>query len=250
MAAVRTASALESLRRRPRRLLAVFAHPDDESYGCAGAFARAGADPEAAAVLLCLTRGEASSMGSRLGLTPEAVGDLREERLVRVAELVGLDGLVVGELPDSRLARLPLEETAAPIRAVLEAFRPQVVITHDPRGVNGHADHIAAHWAVRAAVADAGDVRLAMVAYTRETSDAARPRLLFPTSDAEIDATLCLGEAEIDAKEACLRVHEALVTLREDGEPTLSRRPPVEYFDFLGEPLDPPATDLFERMRV
>ena len=60
MAPARTIEELTGLRGHTRRMLAVFAPPDDESYGCAGAFARAGADADAAAVLLCLTTGHAA----------------------------------------------------------------------------------------------------------------------------------------------------------------------------------------------
>ncbi len=248
MALLRTADELAPLLSKPRRLLAVFAHPDDEAYGCAGALQRAGADPDAAAVLLCVSRGEASSMGPQRGLTPEQVGQLREGRLEDVAEIVKLDGLLVPGLPDGRLARQDLDLLAAPIRAALEAFRPQVVVTHDARGVNGHADHIAVHWAVRRALSGIDGVRLAMIAYTPETCEAAKPRLLFPTREEDIDATLDLRGAEIDAKEACLRVHEALVTLREEPDGDLVSRPPVEHYDFLGERLSPRAEDLFARL--
>jgi len=250
MDVLRTASSLSALRDRPRRLLAVFPHPDDESYGCAGAFARAAADPQTATVLLCLTRGEASSMGRERGLTPTEVGDLREERLERVAAAVKLDGLVVDGLPDGRLARLPLTDVAASVEAVLESFEPQVVIAHDPRGVNAHPDHIAAHWAVRRALEGRPSTRLAMVAYVQETCEAALPRMMLATPQEEIDATLHLAESEIEAKEACLRIHEGLVTLREGGDQGLYYRPPIEHFDFLGEAFSPPAADLFVDLRI
>jgi len=242
---LRTAHDLRALRVQPRRLLAVFAHPDDEAYGCAGALARAGRDARAAAVLLCVTRGEASSMGRQRGLTPEQVGALRERRLEDVAAILGLDGLLVPGLPDGRLARADLDVLAEPIRAAIEAFAPQVIVTHDARGVNGHADHIAVHWAVRHALRGRQEARLALIAYTAETAEAAKPRLLFPTAMEEIDATLDLGPAEIDAKEACLRVHEAPVTLRADPQGAFIVRPPVEHYDFLDQRCAPPVDDLF-----
>lgn len=246
MSLARTPEDLAPLRARGKRLLAVLAHPDDEAYGCAGALARIGADPDAAAVLLCLTRGEASSMGPARGLSPDEVGTLREARLVEVAAHVGLAGLIVPGLPDGRLDRMPLAEADAPIRAVLAAFEPQVVITADARGVNGHRDHIAAHWAVRRALADAAPRRLAMMAYPPDVSAAALPRLIFSTPESEIDVVLALSAAERDAKEAALRTHEALVTLRPDHpDPDLVVRPAVERYDLLGEDHDPALEDLF-----
>jgi LmbE family N-acetylglucosaminyl deacetylase len=141
----------------------------------------------------------------------------------------------VASLPDGRVAHLPLEEGAVPIREVLDAFAPQVVITHDARGVNAHPDHIAVHWLMRHALVGREATRLAMVAYTQEASEAASPRLLFPTAEADIDARLHLSASEIAAKEACLRVHEALVTISEGGPADLIRRPPIENYAFLGE---------------
>jgi LmbE family N-acetylglucosaminyl deacetylase len=242
---IRDVDGLRALAARPRRLLAVFAHPDDESYGVAGTLARVARDPAAAVVLLCLTRGEASSVARERDLEPEAMGRLREERLLAVADVLGLDGLLVPGLPDGRLARLELARLAAVVRDALVAFRPDVVVAHDPRGVNGHPDHVASHWAVRRALEGLPATRLAMVAYPRETAEAVQPRLLFPTADEEIDVTIALDAGEVAAKERCLRIHEAHVTLLEDAPEGLLHRPPVEHFDLLGEAFSPPVDDLF-----
>lgn len=240
---ISTAEGLRSLRPRARRLLAVFPHPDDESYGCAGTLKRLAADPDAATVLLCLTHGEASEMGPARGLSPEEVADLRAQRMEEVGRILELDGLILGGLPDGRLARCALDSVAAAIDTVLRAFEPQVVIGHDPRGVNAHGDHIATHWALRHALLGK-QVRLAMLAYPAEVAEAVKPRLLLPTPEDEIDAILHLTEDEIEAKERCLRIHEAFVTMRDDDE-TLLRRPPVERYDFLGEERSPPVSDVF-----
>lgn len=237
------------MRDRGRRLLAIFPHPDDEAYGCAGTLHRASADPDTATVLFCLTRGEASQMGAERGLAPDEVGRLREQRLVDVAEILCLDGLLVGDLPDARLAHCPLAGVAGAVAEAIRAFRPQVVIGHDPRGVNAHPDHIATHWAIRSALQGEAGVRFAMLAYTQEVVDAVRPRLLFPTPEDEIDAVVHLTGEEIDAKERCLRIHEALVTLVPGSGDKLMIRPPVERYAFLGEDLDRETDDLFANLR-
>jgi LmbE family N-acetylglucosaminyl deacetylase len=242
---IRSAEGLTALRERARRLLVVLPHPDDESYGCAGTLARLGADPDAATVFLCLTRGEASSMGPQRGMSRDEVAALRARRLEEVAAVVDLDGLLIADLPDGGMARRPLDELTAPIRAALESFRPGVVIGHDPRGVNAHPDHIASHWALRDALRDRKDVRFAMLAYPADLCEAVKPRLLFPTPEDEIDVAIHLTDEETEKKERCLRIHEALVTLLPDGEPGLLHRPPIERYDLFGEELEPPADDLF-----
>ena len=237
-----------SARGAARRLLAVFPHPDDEAYGCAGALARAGADPEAAAAVLTLTDGEASSVLAATGLSREEIAALRRARMQAVQRQLALDALAMPGLPDGRLARLDLHALAAPVEAALAALEPHVVIAHDPRGVNGHADHIAAHFAVRLALRTRPHVRLAMVAYPSAVAESARPRLLFATKDEELDVRLALTETEIEAKEACLRLHDGLVTLRPDGPDGALRRPPVEHYDLLGEAFSPLLDDLFRAL--
>jgi LmbE family N-acetylglucosaminyl deacetylase len=234
MTLIREVSDLISLRDRPRRLLSVFAHPDDEAYACIGALHRTATDPGGAAVHLSLTRGEASTILARRGLSPSEVGELREERMVRVAGHAKLHGLMVMDLPDGRLAFSPLSAVSERIGDVLEALRPQVLIGPDPRGVNAHPDHIAAHWAIRAALSTRPEVRFAMVAHTEAEVEAIRPRLLFSTPESEIHVVLELTPEEVAAKEACLRVHDALVTHDPDHDGDLLYRPPVERYSFLG----------------
>lgn len=241
---MQTVEDLFRLRDRPRRLLAVFPHPDDESYGPAGTLYRAKRNGAATAVY-CMTRGEASMMGAVRGMTRDEVAELREQRMREVADTLKLDALLMGGFPDANMARSDLGAMSAALAAILEAFRPQVVISHDPRGVNAHADHIATHWSLRHALLAHPEIRLAMVAYPPEVAESIKPRLLFPTPEEEIDAILHLDEEELQAKERCLRIHEALVTLVDDADAALIRRPPVERYDFLGEDFTPPVDDLF-----
>jgi len=188
-------------------------------------------------------------MGPARGLAPPEVAALREARLREVAGLLGLDAMLVDGFPDGGLARLDPGVVVARVGEVLEALEPQVVVAHDPRGVNAHPDHIATHWAVRWALRDRPPgTRLAMTAYPEEIVEAARPRLMFATPEPEIDAVLHLDEQETRAKEAALRVHEALITIVDDGPADCIRRPPVERYDFLDEAFDPPVDDLFARL--
>ncbi len=237
--------ALESARAASRRLLAVFPHPDDESYGCAGALSRAAADPDASVGVLTLTDGEASTVLARAGNSREEIAALRRDRMHAVAETLGVDFLELPGLPDGRLARTDLDALAAPIRSALDTLEPQVVVAHDPRGVNGHADHIATHFAVRLALRGRPHVRLAMVAYPPALVESMLPRLMFATPEDEIDAELTLGAEERAAKERCLRLHDALITITDDGPADALRRPAIEYYDFMGEPFATRRQDLF-----
>jgi LmbE family N-acetylglucosaminyl deacetylase len=62
-------------------LMAVFAHPDDESFGTGGTLARYGVDPEVRVVLVCATRGEAGEISDPQLATPDHLGEVREREL-------------------------------------------------------------------------------------------------------------------------------------------------------------------------
>ena len=245
MALIRNATDLAAFRSRARRVLAVFPHPDDESYGPAGTLYRIGQEADAATAVFIMTRGEASSMGPQKGISRDEVAALRRERLERVDQALGLDALLIGELPDGGMAHRPMAELTAAVAACLDAFDPHVVIAHDPRGVNAHPDHIAAHWAIRAALVDRPDIRLAMLAYLSDVVEQVKPRLMFATPDEAVDCVIELSEDEAAVKERCLDIHEAIITLQGDGADGRIVRPPIERYDFFGENLDPPVRDLF-----
>lgn len=137
-------------------LAAVLAHPDDESFACAGALALAH-DAGATTRLLVATRGEAGSADD----TPDdAVGDRREAELIAAARVIGLDEVsLLDGYADGGVAEQPFEQLVDDIAAWLADRRPQAVITFGPHGVTGHPDHVtvgsATRWAVER-LAEAG----------------------------------------------------------------------------------------------
>lgn len=130
-------------------LAAVFAHPDDESFGCAGALALAH-DAGRATRLLLVTRGEA---GNAEGIPDEELGGVREDEMRCAAGKIGLDEVTVLEgYVDGGVADAPFDQLVAEIATWLADRRPDAVITFGPHGITGHADHIvvgsATRWAV------------------------------------------------------------------------------------------------------
>ncbi len=133
----------------PGGLAAILAHPDDESFGCAGALALAH-EAGATTRLLVVTRGEA---GTADGMPDATFGDTREAELICAARAIGLDEVsILDGYPDGGVADLPFETLVDEIAAWLADRRPSAVITFGPHGVTGHPDHIvvgnATRWAV------------------------------------------------------------------------------------------------------
>ncbi len=141
-----------------RKLLAIFAHPDDESFGPGGTLAKYAANG-VAVHYLCGTRGESGTVDERLLNGYRDVAELRTAELMRAAEALSLASVrflgyhdsgmaCADDAPASVLCAAPLDEVAQRIVGFLDQLRPDVVITHDRFGGYGHPDHIKLHQAV------------------------------------------------------------------------------------------------------
>lgn len=140
----------------PAVLLAVLAHPDDETFGMGGTLAlysKLGAQVN----LICATRGESGDVDPRYLDSYNSVADRRVAELKCASVILGLSNVQFLDYrdsgmqgsPDNRhpkaLAAARLEEVAAKVAHSIRSLRPQVVLTFDPVGGYGHPDHIVIH---------------------------------------------------------------------------------------------------------
>ena len=141
-----------------RRLLLVFAHPDDESVFAAGVACRTVA--EGGRVALCTaTAGELGKLGDPPVCDRERLGAVRQAELMGACSEIGIGAVRVLGYPDRGLAAAPADTIRRQIVEVVRAVRPQVVVTFDPNGSNLHPDHVAISRFASDAVAAAGDAR-------------------------------------------------------------------------------------------
>ncbi|ONI86175.1 mycothiol conjugate amidase Mca [Saccharothrix sp. ALI-22-I] len=154
------------------RLMAVHAHPDDESSKGAATMARYVAEGHEVMVVTC-TGGEAGSILNPAMDRPEVLDNMAEIRraeMARAAEILGVQhrwlgfvdsGLPEGDplppLPEGCFALVPLEESTPPLVEVIREFRPHVIVTYDENGGYPHPDHIRCHEVSVAAFDAAGD---------------------------------------------------------------------------------------------
>lgn len=128
------------------RMLAVFAHPDDESFRCGGTLtllARHGVRVQ----VLTATRGEAGSCGDPPLCRPEELAAVRERELRCACAALGIEPPRLLDYRDGALAEVDREEAAEQVLAAIQDLRPQVLLTWPPDGLSGHPDHVAvSHW--------------------------------------------------------------------------------------------------------
>jgi LmbE family N-acetylglucosaminyl deacetylase len=140
-----------------RSLLAVFAHPDDESLASGGLLAWCAARG-ARVSLLCLSHGEAGSAFAEATADKHGgdgiadLGDVRARELHDAAAVLGVAEVAVLRHPDGMLPWLESGTLARDIQAAIVAGRPDVVVTFGADGLYWHPDHIAVHDATRSVI--------------------------------------------------------------------------------------------------
>ena len=128
-----------------RTVLAIFAHPDDESLACGGTIARL-SDAGARVVVVCASHGEAGSC-SDPALVPDGddLGCVRERELHDAAAVLGVAEVIVLDHRDGDLRWIDVPELHAELVTILERYRPDAVITFAEDGLYWHLDHIGVH---------------------------------------------------------------------------------------------------------
>ena len=143
-----------------RSLLAVFAHPDDESLACGGLLAWC-AHLGARVSLLCATRGGQGPVDSSDAYR-QRLRELRTEELLAAARVLGVSDVVFLEYLDGLLPWADAKRLEADIGGAIRRFRPDVVVTFGEDGLYWHPDHIAIHERTTAAVSSLEDLAPAL----------------------------------------------------------------------------------------
>jgi LmbE family N-acetylglucosaminyl deacetylase len=141
------------------RLMAILAHPDDESLGNGGTLARYAAEG-VEVTLVTATRGQRGWLGepsANPGL--RALGQIRERELRSATSELGLRELVLLDYVDGELGQADVEQVTCELVAQLRRIRPQVVLTFGLDGAYGHPDHMAISQLTSAAIVRAADPR-------------------------------------------------------------------------------------------
>ncbi len=123
-------------------VLAVFAHPDDETFRCGGTLALL-ARCDVRVQTLAATRGEGGSRGHPPLCTPEELADLREKELRCACAALGIAPPRLLDYPDGMLSEVHEQQGAAHVLDAVRELRPHVLITWPPDGLSGHPDHVA-----------------------------------------------------------------------------------------------------------
>ena len=224
----------------PKRLLAVFAHPDDE-ITMAGTLRRMADEPGAEITVAYLTRGEAAEVPKK---SPQ---DLAQRRTVEIEDAAGILGakpLELFDFPDGGLPAADATAAKATISGLIEKYRPTVVVSFDEKvGFYGHADHRQVGiWVAEVLRADRGSVTAyyqatlpeSMISVAKDLSPTFKTH--YPTDPAQgLPApTVAVSiSSQGAAKREALDAHVSQVTILQAVQPGYDLLPSWIYFRIL-----------------
>lgn len=188
------------------KLLAVFAHPDDETFrpgGTLALLARKGVRIQ----VLTATRGQAGSCGDPPLCTPEELPAVRERELRCACAALGLDPPLLLDYDDGRLAEADPEQITMQILAVVNETHSQVLLTFGPDGLSGHPDHIAiGQCAAQACVRSTQNAALYTIAIPQTLAEQLEMHQVHPVPDEQISLRVDISSAW-KIKQAAMTCH-------------------------------------------
>jgi len=201
------------------RLLAIFAHPDDESYRAGGALALL-AREGAQVWVLCATRGEQGI----LNLAPEETGQVRQTEMECACRALGIEQPRFLDYHDGTLPQVDEESAVGQVVRAIRKLRPQALLTWPPSGVSGHPDHVAvSRWTEKAFQLAADPAAypehkeaphtveaLYHIVVPRSLAEAMKMSHLLTVPDEEVTLTMDVS-AVWDTKMAAIRCHHSQV---------------------------------------
>ncbi|HEX6982005.1 MAG TPA: PIG-L family deacetylase [Balneolaceae bacterium] len=233
------------------KILYVFPHPDDESFGPAPAIAAQRRQGDEV-YLLTLTKGEATKQRFRLGVGKKEMGAIRFKEMECVGKVLDLSGMMVLDLPDSGLKELDPKEIEDVITTHIDKIKPDVLVTYAVHGVSGFEDHLVSHAAVKSVYCDLKregsryPKRLAF--FTHYTENGSKGKFNLKSSkQEEIDCWVEASDEDYQKFKDALDCYESYQQVIEDSKvkEEVGQKIPFEIFQ---ENFDPPLKHLTEKL--
>jgi len=233
------------------KVLYVYPHPDDESFGPAHAMSkqrRQGYE----VYLLTLTRGGATKQRFKHGYSVEEMGEVRHQEIKNVARVLDLSAMTVLDLPDSGVKEMDPREIEKVVIEEIERVQPHVLVTYPVHGISGFYDHVVTHAIVKRVFVELREKvqylkRLAFQTLTEEEAQRGELFHLSGSTPDEIDCIVEVDEVDIANSHKALDCYVTFQeTIEKSGIKGFIRNQAV--FEIFQENYDPPLADLFERL--
>ena len=192
------------------RILAAFAHPDDESYGPAGTLAKTTRSGHFVS-LLTLTHGESASLGNSKNLCSTELAKRRSQELRYAARKLGIQYVQIHNFSDKQLQDFPEDEGIDIIKQEIKRFKPDIMITFHENTISGHPDHLAVtRWAFNTVRSLSDPPTLFFFGLDQEQTSMVTFRKLIPIVNSEVTHRINI-ENFIADKIAAIKCHKTQI---------------------------------------
>lgn len=230
------------------RILYIFPHPDDESFGPAPAMAQQ-LEQNHEVHLLTLTRGGATRQRHKLGLSVDEMGEVRLKEMKDVSETLRLSSMEVLDLPDSGLKDMCPMDIEQAVHAHIKSLQPDIIVTYAVHGISGFFDHLVCHAVVKRVFCELKQMnasycphRLAFFTLGPDSYTGDHFKLkTSPPADIDCIIKVTRGQSELGKK--ALYCYESYLETIEKTRVAEHTADDV-HFEFFGERHDPPVHDI------
>ncbi|QOJ28113.1 MAG: PIG-L family deacetylase [Ignavibacteriales bacterium] len=230
------------------KILYIYPHPDDESFGPASVMHMQQSQGHEV-YLLTLTEGGATRQRHKYNLSIEAMGKVRVAEMQDVEKVLRLTGMTILDLPDSGLKEMDPADIEAVIEEHILKIQPDVLVTYPVHGISGFHDHLITHAAVKSVFCrmrskGTGARRLAFIALNEAQAALGKHFRLNCSTPDEIDCVVTVGEEDHQALHKALDCYKTFTeTINASGVREILTR--EMSFEFFQENYNPPVQDLF-----
>jgi LmbE family N-acetylglucosaminyl deacetylase len=233
------------------KILYIFPHPDDESFGPAGAMFNQRKHGHEV-YLLTLTKGGATKQRYKFGYSIEQMDEVRYREMLDVEKVLNLSGMTVLDMPDSGLKELDPRIIEEAVRKEIEKVQPNVVVTYAVHGISGFHDHLISHATVKRVYCELNEnshylKRLAFYTISEEDAKKVTYFHLNGSKDEEIDCTVLIDDEDIQKMSYALDCYKSYEdTIENSGIKKLYTN--KTYFEIFKESHNPKLNDLFDKL--
>lgn len=233
------------------KILYIFPHPDDESFGTAHAMSKQRRQGHEV-YLLTLTKGGATKQRHKYGYSIDEMGDIRYKEMLNVAKVLNLSGMNVLDLPDSGLKEMDPRDIEKIISEEIERIKPDVIVTYAVHGISGFHDHLVCHAVVKSVFVQMKEQasypkRLALFTVTEAEANKQTHFKISGSKEEEIDVVFEADDVDI---QNCFKALDCYVTFQDTIKASnIQKHIQKEVvFEIYREKHEPKLKDLFEKL--
>jgi len=234
------------------KILYIFPHPDDESFGPAHAMSKQRRDGHEV-YLLTLTKGGATRQRHKYGYSVEEMGEVRYKEMLEVEKVLNLSGMNVLDLPDSGLKKMDPRDIEKVVFDEIDRLKPDVIVTYAVHGISGFHDHLIIHGIVKRVFVEMKEKlgypkRLALFTITEEEAAKQTHFKISGSKPEEIDCIVEVEQVDIDNS---LKALDCYVTFQDTIKATNIQQHITNkvVFEIFGETFEHKLKDIFEGIK-